>query len=306
MPLGFTTGASGGGGETYAQRLSRLANGASTGLYNTSGSGYTAPPSAPAALPRLLSANRGALAANAASTNNKGTQTAAAAAPTPANTVLQNSYNALHPAANPMAAKGGTGLGFTTGTANNGTEPMNGWAAGMGYTPADIMGMNQMPARYLYDILKNRGQDPTGGLFYMMEPLADVMMPLFETIYGGGRDITKGFETNEIANFMGQMFGEYMTPGGRNADVSELFGHLLSPGGDNSILNSYLNTGTPEEQVENFRRYAMMAGQLSGSPMYQQALSNRLSERGYDYLNSFQGGQQPTNTFGQLVQNPNY
>jgi hypothetical protein len=105
---------------------------------------------------------------------------------------------------------------------------------------------------------------------------------------------------------MGQMFGEYMTPGGRNADVSELFGHLLSPGGDNSILNSYLNTGTPEEQVENFRRYAMMAGQLSGSPMYQQALSNRLSERGYDYLNSFQGGQQPTNTFGQLVQNPNY
>lgn len=220
---------------------------------------------------------------------------------------------ALAPAAAPQTAVQGIGsqinsapTRFTTGTANNGTEPMKGWAAGMGYTPADVMGMNQMPARYLYDILDKRGMDPTGGLFYMMEPLADIMMPLFETIYGGGRDITKGFETNEIANFMGQMFGEYMTPGGRGADVSELFGHLLNPGGENTILNSYLNTGTPEEQVENFQRYAQMIGAISGSPMYQQALSNRLSERGYDYLNSFQGGQQPTNTFGQLVRNPGF
>lgn len=186
----------------------------------------------------------------------------------------------------------------------NGTDPMTGWLATMGYTPADVMGMNQMPARYLYDMLQGRGMDPTGGLFYQMEPLADVMLPMYELMYGGGRSIDQGFEPNQIGNFMGGMWSNMMTPGGRGFDISELFANMLNPGGDNSILNNYLNVGTPEEQIENFRRYAMALGQLSGSGMYQNALSNYLSQRGYDYLQGFTGGNQPTDTFGQYVGNP--
>jgi len=191
-------------------------------------------------------------------------------------------------------------------TPTNGTDPMSGWAGSMGYDLLDILGMNQMPSRYLGDVLGARGQDPTGGLFYMAEPLADIMMPLYELIYGNRPldQSTGGFDPNHIANFMGGMWQSALTPGGRIPSTQELWGNMMAPTTEGTALNEYFNVGAPEERIDNFRRYAMMLGQLSGSPMYQQALSNYLSRRGYDYLRGFQGGQEPAGSFAQFIGNP--
>lgn len=180
------------------------------------------------------------------------------------------------------------------------TDPLTGWLGRMGYTSGDVMGNNQMPAKYLYDILQNRGMDPSGGLFYMMEPLADIMMPLYEVMNGTGT-AENLFNPESIGNFMGNMWKNFMTPGGRLPQQQQLINNLLGTVGTDSVLGGYLNVGTPEERVENLRRYLMLVGNLSGSPMYQQALSNVLSQGGYGFLDQFQGGNQPTNTFGQYL-----
>jgi hypothetical protein len=235
----------------------------------------------------------------------------------PAVKATTTSPNAIGAVPNPNVTSAGIGGGVPIGAAaaapppvmsnfpQNGTQPMTGWLASIGLAPEDVMGMNQMPSRYLGRVLEGRGMDPTGGQFYQLEPLADNMMPLMELMYGGGRTIDQGgFDINNTGNFMGGMWSNLMTPGGRGFDVGELFGHLMNPGGEENILYNLLNAGAPEEQIESFRKYAMMIGQLGGSPMYQQALSNYLSKRGYDYLRAFEGGQEAPGTFGQFVGSP--
>jgi hypothetical protein len=298
-------------GTTPASDAIRRIN-ATTNLYDTGGQPGGSVGAVPTAISRLRSAIGGA-------SGTGGLPRAAAAKavmPTTQNpyvnkTATSGVSGALNAASQSPAGAVGAAVAnapgtFTTGTANNGTEPMRGWAASMGYTPADIMGMNQMPSRYLSDILEKRGMDPTGGLYYMMEPLADAMMPLFEMIYGGSRPAGKPFELNDIANFMGQMFGESMTPGGRLPDSSELMNHLFGGGNSGSQMDLILNKGTPEEQINNMQKYAMLVAQLSGSPMSQQAMSNLISSQGMNYLNDFIGGQEPSRNFGYYVQNPNF
>ena len=280
---------------TTLARLSNLANNRST-LYNTGGDQAG---SLARIKPAPLPSTPGVASYNAAADQAGSMGTTARAA-------ITNPVNNPNIAPSPMSAAQQPASKFTTGTANNGTEPMKGWAASMGYTPADIMGMNQMPSRYLSDILDKRGLDPTGGLYYMMEPLADVMMPLFELIYGGGQPGAVPFELNDISNFMGQMFGESMTPGGRLPDSSELMNHLFGGGSKGSTLDATLNLGTPEEMVQNWQKYAQMVAQLSGSPMAQQAMSNLISSQGMKYLNSYIGGNEPSQTFGQQMRNPNF
>jgi len=273
-----------GGGTAFDNPRTTTTQPRPTGYGGSSGTGASNPYANQASLPRQVSPTGGVFPT---------TPPIVPSVPPGASADMVGGLNRSGASGN--TALGAASAGFTTPTGfpQNGTAPMSGWAKNMGYTPFDIAGMNQMPARYLFDILQNRGMDPTGGLFYGMEPYADIMMPMFELMYGSNPMMAGGFDPNQIANFMGPMFEQLMTPGGRGFDMGELWANLIGGGQQGSPLFQGLQVGTPEEQIEAFRPYAMMLAQQTGSPLYQRAMSNLLSQQGYNYLDQFTGGNQP-------------
>lgn len=183
-----------------------------------------------------------------------------------------------------------------------------GWEKNMGYTPADVLGHNNMPAMYLRDMIAKRGLDPGGGLFYMMEPLADSLPALYGNLVVGNQPLVNGqaaLDPYQQANWMGSFWANMMTPGGSMPNINQYVSNLLNANDPRSVLGNALNVGSPEEQIQNMQQAMQTAYAFAGAnPFYKQAMQNYLSRAGYAYLSGFEGGNQPGTTFGQYLQQP--
>lgn len=89
--------------------------------------------------------------------------------------------------------------------------------------------------------------------------------------------------TENYGNFLHNLYGSQMTPGGRTIDFGEALNNLAHPGANGALFNQ-LTQGGPAEQFRTYYGLAQDAAKMSLPPAIAAAFLNALANQGDTYL----------------------
>lgn len=179
----------------------------------------------------------------------------------------------------------GVGTGAQGSQAPYAGDPFTGDAGR--YMPGSSGTIFNTPGLVLQDALRSMGiQDPlNSGLYYMLEPYADVINEMLLMQHGGPGG--GGISPESAINYFDDAFTQLGTQGGRAPSFNSLFGNVMEAGqpGVESDLGYFLNVADPTQQVRNLMTLGRAAGSVGLHPLFADAFNARMAVAGNDFLN---------------------
>lgn len=188
------------------------------------------------------------------------------------------------------------GQGSVPGADAAAGDPLTGFASR--FTPSGAELLQNEPAALLAETLRAMGINPSGGIYGMMEPLANDMNQLFQLFQGG-----QVGSLSDILNYGNQLFSDYATPGGQGVSYEGGLQNLFNASGS-SPLGQFLGGGVGGDPQEQVRALMGLYGALVGNsvPLIQQGgLMNYANTAARDYIAQIARGDASSGNFANYL-----
>lgn len=177
---------------------------------------------------------------------------------------------------------------------NEASAPLTGFASRFAPGYADLL--QNEPAALLAASLQGMGLSPDGGIYGTLEPLAELLSPLFMLFQG---DQVRS--QSDILNYGNDFFQNQATAGGQGVDYGLGMQNLFNTA-SNSPLGQFLGGGQDaQQQVRNFGSLYNSLLQSSVPLVMQGAQSNYLNQIARDYILALAEGRLGRGDFADYV-----